>query len=68
MQKRQQTYFSQQQKKFMKTTNNEGGMRDPQEDKSIMDTAIRSAKLCVCFGCCRPKREQNDMDEFVNFE
>jgi len=43
-------------------------MRDPQEDKSIMDTAIRSAKLCVCFGCCRPKREQNDMDEFVNFE
>jgi len=55
MQKRQQNYFSQQQNKFMKTTNSEGGMREPRANQSILDTNIGAAKICACFSCCRPK-------------
>ena len=35
MQKRQQTYFTYQQNKFMRTTNIEGGMKDAGSGESI---------------------------------
>jgi hypothetical protein len=33
----------------MKTTNVEGGMRDPEEAVSIMQKAIDASKLCSCW-------------------
>ena len=47
-------YFTLQQNKFMKTTNQEAGMSDAQHDgMSIMKMAIDTATCCVCCSCCR---------------
>ena len=46
-------YFTIQQNKYMKTTNEEGGMVDPDEDASIMQMALDATSLFSCFSCCR---------------
>ena len=50
----------------MKTTNEEGGMRDEQEGASIMQMALDAATLCSCLPCCRTRvdrmpREEDDL-------
>jgi hypothetical protein len=63
MQKRQQTYFSTQQNKFMRTTNIEGGMKDADTGVSIRQTELRASNLCDCFPCFRPKDDtQSEMN------
>jgi hypothetical protein len=50
-------YFTIQQNKFMKTTNSEGGMRDPEEGASLLKLNLNAASLCACFPCCRTRDE-----------
>ena len=51
MQKRQVTYFTYQQNKFMRTTNVEGGMKE-ENGESIRQNELRAAFLCPCFYDC----------------
>lgn len=46
-------YFTLQQNKYMKTTNQEGGMVDPDEGVTIMQIALDATSAFNCFQWCR---------------
>lgn len=67
---RQTHYFGETQHKFMKTTNEQGGVVDDDEDdpnmrKSMYQTMKEATSLfnCVCCPCLRPQNEDNFEDE-----
>ena len=66
MQKRQQTYFTYQQNKFMRTTNIEGGMKDAESGESIRQTELRASHLCPCFIDCFKQQDDMQRDESHN--
>lgn len=68
---RQTAYFSETQHKFMKTTNEQGGVvedddEDPQATRSLYRAMVEATELCTCrcFPCLRPpQEEENPFDE-----
>jgi len=57
---RETKFFSRQQHKFMKTTDQTGG-NDRGEEPTMLDKIYSQTTLCYCLPCCIPKSTKLDV-------